>query len=146
MYHVQLVSRTANSIHGRAENSTGNLLLPSQILVQSFVGLHLHEANAAIHMAIRAPGFGVQDMAFGFKLTEVRGVRDTAGCGEAAKHVGQGLLQQTSSSEPSVDASLELPPQQPNSAAWQAERQIGMPAAQTHAALLSTCCTPSKQS
>lgn len=85
-------------------------------------------------------------MAFGFKLTEVRGVRDTAGCPEAATHVGQGLLQQTPFSEPSADEALELPPQQPNTTALQAERQTGMPAAQMHAAPLFICCTPSKQS
>ena len=73
-------------------------------------------------------------MAFGFKLTEVRGVRDTAGCRQAAKHVSQSLLRQ-SPYEPSADDSLELPLQQPDTAAWQTERQKGM-------LLPNACCTP----
>ena len=73
-------------------------------------------------------GLCLQDMAFGFKFTEIRNVPDKAGCHAAAFHVGRHLLQNTMCLESWVDhgqiSLTHIPPL--DVSAWRCERQRGV--------------------
>ena len=66
----------------------------------------------------------VQDMAFGFKFTEIRNVPDRAGCHAAAFHVGRHLLQHTLCLGYEVDQ-VSSGMQPLDVSAWPCERQKG---------------------